>query len=53
LARDAATFQELFAARQTAYALARHRVDTMGKSVEQVAEEIEQILAVAKPEVKQ
>jgi shikimate kinase len=57
LAGDVVTFQELFAARQSAYALARHRVDTMGKSVEQVAEEIEQQVgiarAVARPEVKQ
>lgn len=52
LARDAATFGELFAARRSAYELAQYRVDTMGKAVEQVAEEIEKILAVAKPGVK-
>lgn len=53
LARDAATFNELFAVRRAAYEQAHYRVDTMGKSVEQVAEEIEKILAVAKPGVKQ
>lgn len=52
LARDAATFGELFAARRSAYELAQYRVNTMGKAVEQVAEEIEKILAVAKPGVK-
>jgi shikimate kinase len=53
LAGDVVTFQELFTARQSAYAHARYRVDTMGKSVEQVAEEIQQVLAVGKPEVTQ
>ncbi|MBZ5530584.1 MAG: shikimate kinase [Acidobacteriia bacterium] len=53
LARDAATFSRLFAERRSAYQLAQHRVDTMGKSVEQVAEEIERLLAAGKPEVKQ
>jgi len=51
LAQDEATFSELFAARRQAYELAQYRVDTMGKTVEQVAEEIEHITS-AKLEVK-
>jgi shikimate kinase len=52
LAQDADRFTELFATRQSAYALAQYRVDTMGKTVEQVADEIEQITS-ARPEVKE
>ncbi len=51
LAGDETRFAQLFAARRAAYELARLRVDTMNKSVEQVAAEIEQILTEAKPEV--
>jgi hypothetical protein len=39
-------------ARRPAYEKAQHRVETMGKSVEEVAAEIECILAAASPEVK-
>lgn len=51
LAQQEGRFAELFAARRAAYELARHRVETMGKNVEEVAVEIERILT-AKPEVK-
>jgi len=44
LARDKTRFEQLFTSRQSAYALARFRVETGGKAVEQVAREIEQIL---------
>ncbi len=44
LARNRSRFEELFAARQQAYALAHFRVETLGKRVEQVAEEIEQLV---------
>lgn len=54
LAREETQFAQLFAARRATYELAQVRVDTMNKSVEQVAAEIEQIVAAAaKPEVKQ
>jgi shikimate kinase len=54
LAREESRFAQLFAARRAAYQLARVRVDTMNKPVEQVAAEIEQILGtVSKPEVTQ
>jgi shikimate kinase len=46
-----AGFAKLFAERQAAYDLARFRVQTMNKAVEQVAAEIEQVLAGAQPEV--
>lgn len=52
LAQNEARFAELFVSRQPAYELARYKVNTMGKSVEDVAAEIEKILTVAKPEVK-
>jgi shikimate kinase len=45
LAQDAEKFRQLFASRQHAYALADFHVRTDGKSIEQVAEEIEQLLA--------
>jgi shikimate kinase len=54
LAGDEMQFEQLFAARRSAYELAQARVDTMNKAVEQVAAEIEHVvLAAAKPEVKQ
>jgi shikimate kinase len=44
LAQQDARFNELFAARRADYALARFTVQTLGKSVEQVTAEIEQLL---------
>jgi shikimate kinase len=44
LAREEAYFAQLFAARRAAYELARWRVDTMNKPVEQVAAEIEHVI---------
>ncbi len=44
LARDAQKFAELFAQRRSTYESAQFHVDTMGKTVEQVAAEIERIL---------
>lgn len=53
LARDQENFAKLFAQRRGAYELAGFRTDTMGKSVEKVAAEIEaMVLAPAKPEDK-
>ncbi|HET7871527.1 MAG TPA: shikimate kinase [Terriglobales bacterium] len=52
LAQQEDRFTELFIARRPAYERARHRVETMGKTVEEVAAEIECILAAASPEVK-
>jgi shikimate kinase len=46
-----AGFARLFAERQAAYNLARFRVETMDKAVDDVAAEIEQMLAAAQPEV--
>jgi shikimate kinase len=52
LARDQQVFAQLFAERRSAYELAGFRADTMGKSVEEVAAEIERmIMATVKPEV--
>ncbi|HEY6305846.1 MAG TPA: shikimate kinase [Candidatus Angelobacter sp.] len=45
LARDEKEFAQLFASRRAAYELAQVRVATMNKPVEQVAAEIEQIVA--------
>lgn len=53
LAREEGRFAQLFAARRAAYERAQVRVDTMNKPVEQVAAEIEHMVAAAKPEVKQ
>jgi len=47
LARQDARFNELFAVRRADYALARFTVQTLGKSVEQVTAEIEQLLKEA------
>jgi shikimate kinase len=52
LAREEERFNQLFAARRADYALARHRVQTLGKPVPQVTAEIEQLLKAAKAEVK-
>lgn len=51
LAREKQRFNELFAIRRADYALARHKVQTLGKAVEQIAAEIEQLLNAAKAEV--
>jgi shikimate kinase len=53
LALDATRFAELFNVRKAAYQLARHKINTMNKAVEEVAAEIERILAETMPEVKQ
>jgi len=50
LAQQDARFNELFAARRADYALARFTVQTLGKSVEQVTAEIEQLLKAAEAE---
>jgi shikimate kinase len=47
LAKQDARFNELFAARRADYALARFTVQTLGKPVEQVTAEIEQLLKAA------
>jgi shikimate kinase len=52
LAREEERFNQLFAARRADYALARHRVQTLGKPVPQVTAEIEQLLKAAKAEVE-
>jgi shikimate kinase len=44
LARQEERFAELFAARQAAYGRARFRVQTLGKPVEQIAAEIEDLV---------
>jgi shikimate kinase len=44
LAQQEERFAELFAVRQAHYGMAQFRVQTLGKSVEQVAEEIETLL---------
>jgi len=46
LAAEQAGFNQLYAARRADYALAQHRVQTMGKPVPQVTAEIEQLLKV-------
>ncbi len=53
LAGDEAEFAALFAARRAAYGLAQARIDTMNKAVEEVATEIERMVAATKREVKQ
>lgn len=47
LAKQKAQFAELFAARRQAYEQTQFRVGTMGKEIEQVAQEIERILSAA------
>jgi shikimate kinase len=46
LARDWTRFQQLFADRQEAYRQARFRVDTAGREVDQVVDEIVQLLSI-------
>lgn len=52
LAMQETRFAELFEQRRSAYALARHHIETSGKTVEQVAQEVARILAEAIPEVR-
>lgn len=52
LARDEQRFLELYVQRQPAYSLARHKVQTLNKTVEAVAAEIAQLLS-PRPEVTQ
>jgi shikimate kinase len=47
LARDTARFEQLFSARRQAYDLARFRVDTEGKEIDEVAAEVERTLGLA------
>ena len=44
LAQDQKKFEQLFAGRRSAYSLAQFKVETAGKHIDQVAQEIEQIL---------
>jgi shikimate kinase len=44
LAADKTGFEQLFASRQQAYALAQFRVETAGKTIDKVAQEIEQLV---------
>ncbi|HLK52901.1 MAG TPA: shikimate kinase [Candidatus Angelobacter sp.] len=53
LAQQEARFNELFAARRADYALARFKVQTMGKSVEEISAEIARLLNAAKLEVEE
>ena len=46
LAGDRTKFEQLFASRQEAYSLAQFRVETAGKPVQQVVEEIERLLKI-------
>ena len=46
LTGDKTRFEQLFASRQEAYSLARFRVETAGKPVQQVAKEIERLLKI-------
>ena len=52
LAQHAEKFDQLFEERNTAYARAQFKVDTLGKAAEEVAAEIEQLVAVQKAEVQ-
>ena len=52
LALDEARLDQLFEARREAYSLARFRVDTSGKSTEEVAREISNLVHAFEPEVK-
>lgn len=45
LARDKQKFERLFAERQHAYSLAQFKVETAGKQIHEVAEEIEKIIS--------
>jgi shikimate kinase len=46
LARDQSKFKQLYASREKAYALASFRIETAGKRIHEVAQEIEKILAL-------
>ena len=50
LAQDKEKFNQLFASRREAYELARFRIQTAGKTVENVAAEIEELLMGLTPE---
>ncbi len=52
LALDESSLDQLFEARREAYSLARFRVDTSGKSTEEVAREIGNLVHAFEPEVK-
>jgi shikimate kinase len=52
LAKQEDRFAELFQQRQPAYSLAKQRVDTSGKTVDEVTEEVARLLAEAMPEVR-
>lgn len=53
LAQQQERFNELFAARRADYALARYKVQTLGKPVGQITAEIEQLLNAAQVEVEE
>ena len=53
LAKESAKFEELFAARRADYALAQLKVQTLDKTVKQVAAEIQQLLEGTNVEVAQ
>jgi shikimate kinase len=53
LARQQTRFNELFAARRADYALARFKVQTMNRPVEQITAEIEGLLNTAPAEVEE
>jgi shikimate kinase len=52
LALQETRFAELFQQRQPAYSLARQRVETSGKTVDEVTQEVARVLAEAMPEVR-
>ena len=47
LARNQGAFEQLFAARKEAYALAQFRVETLGREISDIAHEIERIIQVS------
>jgi shikimate kinase len=53
LAQEQAKFNELFAARHADYALARFKVQTLDRPVEQITAEIERLLNAAQVEVEE
>jgi shikimate kinase len=53
LAQEQAKFNELFAARHADYALARFKVQTLNRPVEQITAEIERLLNAAQVEVEE
>ncbi len=52
LALDEARLEQLFEARREAYSLARFREDTSGKTAEEVAKQISNLVHAFEPEVK-